>query len=332
MLPDERDYPDAVAGGDPVGVKRAAVRKLAQELGVPAGAVPAGSFKFLTRLHYFAADTVTHGGGAPWGEHEIDYVLFALVDRGTLPLAPNPEEVEAVRWVGRAELAEAMGEGLWSPWFRIIANRWLLPAGGWWEDLKATMGTDRHVDVGTIHRFDPPEEHLGGAGGATAFLDELASPAAAAAGGERKQGAYGKVKTHKEGKLSQLMRGSEVLAAATLLYVRPLKSNLEHPLVRDKYVARGTEGRGRARGRRPEGRSRPAGGRGLLRVGVGGGARAKRARRRAALPRPERASEEVGGGRERSEREGGGSSAAERASEGVVGGRPPRTPPCGRRG
>lgn len=33
-------------------------------------------FKFLTRLHYWAADVVTHGPESEWGEHEIDYILF----------------------------------------------------------------------------------------------------------------------------------------------------------------------------------------------------------------------------------------------------------------
>lgn len=37
----------------------------------------------------------------------------------------------------------------WSPWFRIIAERFL-PM--WWEDLGMTLGTDKHEDVETIHR------------------------------------------------------------------------------------------------------------------------------------------------------------------------------------
>lgn len=61
------------------GVKNAAVRKLAHELRISAEDVPIDSFKFLTRLHYYAADAVTHGPNAPWGEHEIDYILFIQV-------------------------------------------------------------------------------------------------------------------------------------------------------------------------------------------------------------------------------------------------------------
>ena len=39
----------------------------------------------------------------------------------------------------------------------------------------------------------------------------------------KKQGAYGKVVTHKESKLKQLVRIDEVMAAVTLMYIQPLK-------------------------------------------------------------------------------------------------------------
>ena len=57
--------------GTVMGVKRAAVRKLKHELGIEADQVPLDKFKFLTRLHYWAADVVTHGPASPWGEHEV---------------------------------------------------------------------------------------------------------------------------------------------------------------------------------------------------------------------------------------------------------------------
>lgn len=43
----------------------------------------------------------------------------------------------------------------------------------------------------------------------------------------KKQGAYGKVQTHKESKLSQLSHIDEIWSAMTLLYLRPLQSNLK---------------------------------------------------------------------------------------------------------
>ena len=52
-------------------VQRAAVRKLAHELGIPAAQLPLSGFRFLTRLHYCAPDTGTYGPRAEWGEHEV---------------------------------------------------------------------------------------------------------------------------------------------------------------------------------------------------------------------------------------------------------------------
>lgn len=57
---------------------------------------------------------------------------------------------------------------LWSPWFRIIVERFLVK---WWKDLDETLTTDKWVDLKAIHRFDPTAEHMGGAGKAGAWLD-----------------------------------------------------------------------------------------------------------------------------------------------------------------
>lgn len=76
------DQPEDVMDGSVPGVKNAAVRKLDHELGISAENLPLDSFKFLTRLHYYAADAVTHGPNSPWGEHEIDYILFIQVSFG----------------------------------------------------------------------------------------------------------------------------------------------------------------------------------------------------------------------------------------------------------
>jgi isopentenyl-diphosphate delta-isomerase len=148
--PTELDAAADVAAGRAPGATRAAVRKLGHELGLPAAQLPAEAFKFLTRLHYCAADTLSHGPSSPWGEHEMDYILAARFIE-PLSLAANPEEVSETRYVTQAELAAMMApdSGLaWSPWFRIIAQRFL-PA--WWADLDATLRTDAHVD-GAIHK------------------------------------------------------------------------------------------------------------------------------------------------------------------------------------
>ena len=78
-------------------------------------------------------------------------MLLARAPPG-LALAPNPDEVADVKWVTQAGL-EAMldpASGLaWSPWFRIIATKWL---PGWWADLEAALAGGKHVDAGRVHR------------------------------------------------------------------------------------------------------------------------------------------------------------------------------------
>lgn len=91
FAPSEVDGPADVADGSVMGTKRAAIRKLDHELGVPPGTLDVGRFKFLTRLHYWAADVVTHGADSPWGEHEIDYILFCRCAAcAALPCNPPP--------------------------------------------------------------------------------------------------------------------------------------------------------------------------------------------------------------------------------------------------
>ncbi len=56
------------------GVRRAAQRKLGQELGIKAEQVPLEKFDFLTRIHYMAPSD------GKWGEHESGFC--ALFRRG----------------------------------------------------------------------------------------------------------------------------------------------------------------------------------------------------------------------------------------------------------
>jgi len=51
----------------------------------------------------------------------------------------------------------------------------------------------------------------------------------------KKQGAYGKIKTHKESKISQICRLDEVFSAVTLLYIKPLTSNLNSPQIQETF-------------------------------------------------------------------------------------------------
>jgi len=247
MEPSEYDGPEATASGSPAGVKHAAVRKLRHELGITT--LEASRFAFVTRVHYWACDVGTHGPEAPWGEHEIDYCLVAKLREGeALPLAPNPDEVMAVDWVDREELAAAMAdpEKKWSPWFKIIARKFLFAESGWWSDLDALCAGTQFADYGTIHRFDCHAEGAPvGAGGAipgrldaldrdgdplvaqrAQLLADIRTTTVAVAGttaAGKKQGAYGKVATH----ATPLARGlAEVGAALSLKLFSGLASNL----------------------------------------------------------------------------------------------------------
>ena len=171
--PNEVDTDDDISKGSVPGVKSAAIRKLKHELGIDSPSLTTNEFKYLTRLHYWAADVITHGPQSSWGEHEIDYILFAQVN---VPLTPNPAEVRDTRYVTLPELQAMMSPTsglLWSPWFRIIADKFLPQ---WWADLNQTLHSDRHVDLSTIHRFDPTSEHMGGAGGAFEWLGNCDGP------------------------------------------------------------------------------------------------------------------------------------------------------------
>lgn len=151
--PEEVDTDADIAAGRAPGAEAAARRKLKHELGIDPGQVP--PLRYLTRLHYCARDADTHGPDAPWGEHEVDYILLGRLPAGReLALDPHPEEVAAVKYVTAGELAEMMApaSGLkWSPWFRIIATHFL-PA--WWEDLDAVLADGKHADAAAIHRID----------------------------------------------------------------------------------------------------------------------------------------------------------------------------------
>ncbi|KAF8245819.1 isopentenyl-diphosphate delta3-delta2-isomerase [Wilcoxina mikolae CBS 423.85] len=107
------------------GVRRAAQRKLNQELGIPTDQVPPEIFDFLTRIHYKAPSN------GPWGEHEIDYILFA---QAKVDLDVNPNEAKDYRYVTPDELkAMFKDETLtFTPWFRLICESMLFE---WWENF-----------------------------------------------------------------------------------------------------------------------------------------------------------------------------------------------------
>lgn len=177
-FPQEEDTQEQVLKHSAPGIRNAIIRKLDQELGIKPQRYVYENLKLVTRLHYCASDsksylptttttnTTTMGASNInntrmtdnesslswcWGEHELDYILILqLMEGDTLSLNPNPDEVEAIRYVTQNELKDMLSDEQqyqWSPWFRIIATKFLF---NWWENLSETLALpfDR-----TIHRF-----------------------------------------------------------------------------------------------------------------------------------------------------------------------------------
>jgi isopentenyl-diphosphate delta-isomerase type 1 len=140
------------------GIKRAAIRKAQHELGLDLSSYQ-NDIQFVSRFHYWAADVPTHGPNSPWGEHEIDYILFLKIPQPSMTLKLNPEEVANIRYVTIDELKDMLYQQpstlTWSPWFVGIMER-----GGfdWWKDLEATLqGENTNRD---IQFFDPLPDHV----------------------------------------------------------------------------------------------------------------------------------------------------------------------------
>mmetsp|Transcript_21169 Transcript_21169/g.21576 ORF Transcript_21169/g.21576 Transcript_21169/m.21576 type:complete len:372 (+) Transcript_21169:53-1168(+) len=139
------------------GIKRAAARKSKHELGLNIQPFLM-DVQFVSRFHYWASDVQTHGLEAPWGEHEVDYILFLQCPVQEFEIKVNPEEVADIKYVSIVELKDMLynqPELKWSPWFVGIMER-----GGftWWEDLENTLqGKNTNRD---IQFFDPLPNHV----------------------------------------------------------------------------------------------------------------------------------------------------------------------------
>ena len=158
MTPNEVDVvPDAYP--EFPGIKHAALRKVKHELGIDTNKYVAhDDIHFITRFHYWAADTLSnHDDPTPWGEHEVDYILFFQTMNDDIPVNPNPDEVAEYKFVSIEELKSMMEEPglLWSPWFRGIMDR-----GGWdwWADLPGSL-QGKYTNPNVCF-FDPPSEHV----------------------------------------------------------------------------------------------------------------------------------------------------------------------------
>lgn len=117
-----------------LGVKNAAVRKLEHELGIKD--VDVSDLVYLHKIRYEACQDAT------WGEHEVDWLMFARKD---VEVQVNPNEIESLRYVTPADLkqmfkdAEA-GKLKLSPWFQAIAERFLFQ---WWDRIDEILAAGK---------------------------------------------------------------------------------------------------------------------------------------------------------------------------------------------
>nr|XP_002739201.2 PREDICTED: isopentenyl-diphosphate Delta-isomerase 1-like [Saccoglossus kowalevskii] len=128
---------------DNIGVKRAAQRKLYQELGIKSEQVPLDELDYLTRILYKAPSD------GKWGEHEIDYILFI---KKKVDLELNANEVQAHRYITMQELKNFMSEAekngtKITPWFKAIVDNFLYK---WWENID---NLQQFRDYNHIHRM-----------------------------------------------------------------------------------------------------------------------------------------------------------------------------------
>ena len=138
---------------DSLGVKRAAIRKLEQELGIHPSQVPIEKFDFVTKMRYQARQD------EEWIEREIDHCLVIHVD---VDVNPNPNEVEEIKWVSKDELEEMLvaddDNNIIAPWFRCIAAR--IMTDDWWRP-GCTKPDDLIHDMGDVSHLLPTAKGAG---------------------------------------------------------------------------------------------------------------------------------------------------------------------------
>ena len=114
---------------DGAGAKRAAQRRVKDELGIAADDCPVEEMTFLTRFLYESPC----GSEGVWGENEMDYIVFL---RRNVSFDPNPNEVQATEYVKLADLKDFIksveNRGGVTPWFSFISDD-LLPK--YWANL-----------------------------------------------------------------------------------------------------------------------------------------------------------------------------------------------------
>ena len=149
--PEELDLEDAM------GVKRAAVRKLEQELGIDPAQVSTDDMVYMTKMRYSSRMN------QEWIERELDHIIVMCAD---VEINPNPNEVANTLWVDHDKmeamlLEERAADQAIAPWFRCIAARIMQPS--WWsafndKDALADLSDERIHDMGDVTHMLPNAE------------------------------------------------------------------------------------------------------------------------------------------------------------------------------
>ncbi len=108
--------------GSAIGVAKAAIRKMPQELGLEINDISENDFNLIGRFEYQASDDTE------WIEHEIDYVIGIHHEPN---LNINPNEVMDYKWLSKKELTEFINDktNKMAPWFLAIIKLYL---NDWW--------------------------------------------------------------------------------------------------------------------------------------------------------------------------------------------------------
>jgi len=125
-----------------IGAKHAAQRKVFQELGIKGEQCEIENIQYLTRILY-SADS-----DGKWAENELDYILFLKSHLKQLDVEPNPEEVQNIMYLNKADLSHFIkdqGANRFTPWFLLMSQS-MLPK--WWDnigDLKAFIDEENII-------------------------------------------------------------------------------------------------------------------------------------------------------------------------------------------
>ena len=112
------------------GAKKAATRKLVQELGIKPDVIRTEDLNFITKMHYKAR------ADEKWIEHEVDYIFVIKID---VEINPNPNEIQKTQYVDEKELNDLFGKAKGNdvkigPWFRLIKDNFLSKI---WKNLES---------------------------------------------------------------------------------------------------------------------------------------------------------------------------------------------------